>query len=61
MYAIWEIVSVPKKTMVDSKCLYKVKHAKDSSINKYKAWFVARGFSQKEEVDYEDIFAPVSN
>ena len=35
-------------------------HGVDSSIEKYKARFVARGFSQKERVDYDDTFAPVA-
>ena len=45
--------------MVSSKWIYKIKHVADGSIEKYKAIFVARGFSQKEGIDYEEIFSPV--
>jgi hypothetical protein len=46
--------------VVSSKWLYKIKHAADGSIEKYKARFVARSFSQKESIDYEETFAPVA-
>ena len=45
--------------MVSSKWIYKIKHAADGSIEKYKARFVARGFSQKEGIDTEETFGPV--
>ena len=58
---VWEIVPRPKgKSVVSSKWIFKIKHAADGSIEKYKARFVARGFSQKEGIDYEETFAPVA-
>ena len=41
------------KLVVTSKWIYKIKHTVDGSIDKYKARFVTRGFSQKEGIYYE--------
>jgi hypothetical protein len=58
---VWEIVPRPKnKDVVSSRWLFKIKHDVDGSIEKYKARFVARGFSQKEGIDYEETFVPVA-
>ena len=58
---LWEVVSRPAgKSIVSSKWIFKLKHAVDGSIEKYKARFVARGFSQKEGIDYDETFAPVA-
>ena len=58
---VWEIVPRPKsKDVVSSKWLFKIKHVADGSIEKYKARFVARGFSQKEGIDYKETFAHVA-
>jgi hypothetical protein len=58
---VWEVVLRPEdKKVVGSKWIYKVKHAVDGSVDKYKARFVAKGFSQREGVDYEETFAPVA-
>ena len=57
---VWEIVTRPNgKSVVTSKWICTIKHAADDSIEKYKARFVACGFSQKEGIDYEVTFAPV--
>jgi hypothetical protein len=46
--------------VVSSKWIYKIKHVVDGSVEKYKARFVARGFSQKEGIDYEEMFSLVA-
>jgi hypothetical protein len=54
-------VSSPKdKSLVSSKWIYKIKHAADESVEKFKEIFVARAFTQKQEIDYEETFSPVS-
>jgi hypothetical protein len=40
-----EVPRPKSKDVVSSKWLFKIKHAVDGSIEKYKARFVARGFS----------------
>jgi hypothetical protein len=50
----WDIVSRSEgKSVVTSKWIYKTKHPIDGSVGKYKARFVARGFSQVKGIDYE--------
>ena len=58
---VWEVVLRPQgKKVVGSRWIYKVKHAADRSVEKYKERFVEKGFSQKEGIDYEETFAPVA-
>eukprot|EP00253_Pinus_taeda_P015910 PITA_15910 len=57
---IWEVVPRPQnRSVVDSRWIYKVNYATNGSVEKYKARFVAKGYAQKEEIDYEETFAPV--
>src|SRR5882757_1862253 len=58
---VWDIVPKPEdKSAVSSKWIYKIKHATDGIIEKYKTRFVTRGFSHKEGIDYEETFVPVA-
>ena len=57
---VWDIVpKLENKSVVSSKWIYNIKHDANGSIEKYKAIFVARGFSQKEGINYEETFSPV--
>jgi hypothetical protein len=46
--------------VVSSKWIYKIKHVADRGIEQHKEMFVSRGFSQKEDIDYEETFAYVA-
>jgi hypothetical protein len=58
---VWEVVLRPvEKLVVTFRWLYKTKFVANSSIEKHKTRFVARGFSQIEGVDYDETFALVA-
>ena len=58
---VWEVVPRPiDRTVVGSHWIYKIKNNLDGAIKKYKARFMAKGFSQKEGIDYEETFAPIA-
>jgi hypothetical protein len=57
---VWDVVPRPVgKSVVTSRWLYMTKIVVDGNVEKHKAHFVARGFSQIEGVDYDENFAPV--
>ena len=58
---VWEVVLRPEgKSVVTSKWLFKIKQKVDGSVKNHQARFVARGFSQKEGIDYDETIAPMA-
>eukprot|EP00253_Pinus_taeda_P011174 PITA_11174 len=58
---VWEMVPRPTdKSLVSSIWLYKVKKTSNGSMEKHKAKFAARGFSEVEGIVYEETFAQVA-
>ena len=59
---IWELVDLPLGcSTIGCKWIFKKKQDTDGTINKYKARLVAKDFTQKEGIDYFDIYSPISS
>ncbi|SOV04243.1 uncharacterized protein UDID_17034 [Ustilago sp. UG-2017a] len=57
---IWETMDKPKDTnLVNSKLVLQVKTNANHVPYKFKARFCVHGFSQKEGIEFDEIFAPV--
>ena len=59
---VWDIVDLPSgKRPIGCKWIYKTKLNPDGSIKRYKSRLVAKGFTQREGIDYYETYAPVSS
>lgn len=57
----WILVPRPKnKKVLSNRWVFKTKFNQKGEVNKFKARLVVRGHTQREGVDYEETFAPVS-
>jgi hypothetical protein len=56
----WDLVLCPLDTnVVTNKCLFRHKQTSDSSLDRCKAHWVLRGFTQRPRVDYNETFSLV--
>ncbi|CCA67899.1 hypothetical protein PIIN_01770 [Serendipita indica DSM 11827] len=57
----WEVVRLPHgKKAIGCRWVFKIKRNPDGSIDKYKGRIVAKGYAQREGVDYTETFAPTA-
>jgi hypothetical protein len=57
----WELVKLPPGCKaIGSQWVFKVKRNADGSVERYKARVVAKGFSQRPGVDFDETFAPTT-
>lgn len=61
VYKTWSLVELPQgKKTIDVKWMYKVKLNPKGEVIRHKAIRVAKGFLQREGIDFDEIFAPIS-
>jgi hypothetical protein len=57
----WELANLPRgHSAITLKWVFKLKRDEAGAIVKHKARLVARGFVQREGIDFDDTFAPVA-
>ena len=56
----WKLVKkTPEMRLIDSKWVFRVKKDTDGKSHRFKARLCARGFLQREVIDFEETFSPV--
>ena len=59
---VYETVPIPEGvTPITSKPVFRIIHDHNGKVEWYKLRIVARGFTQCEGVDYQEVFAPFAN
>ena len=57
---VWDLVDLPpSRKTIGNKWVLNIKHKADGTIDRYKAHFVAKGYTQQERIDYKETFSPV--
>ena len=59
---VWDLVPLAEGVKpIGCKWIFKTKRGSKGDVERYKARFVAKGYTQKEGIDYKETFSPVSS
>ena len=57
---VWDLVELPESSkQVGCKWVFMTKRDSKGNIERYKVKLVAKGFTQKDGIDYKETFSPV--
>lgn len=57
----WELTDLPQEAKkIGVKFIFKTKLNEKGEVQKYKAWLVARGYTQKHGIDYSEVVSLVA-
>jgi hypothetical protein len=57
----WSFVDLPKgQKAIGLKWVFKLKHDEHADVVKHNARLVAKGYVQRQDIDFDDVFAPVA-
>ena len=59
---VWDLVPFPEGVKpIGCKWIFKTKRDSKGDVERYKARLFAKGYTQKEGIDYKETFSPVSS
>ena len=59
---VWDLFPLPKGAKsIGCKWIFKIKRDSKGNVERYKARLIAKGFTQKEAIDYKETFPLVSS
>ena len=58
---VWDLVDLPLRCKpIGCKWVFKTRHSPDGKVERYKAKLVAKGYSQRDGINYKKTFSSVS-